>query len=64
MKLIIKYFDKCLRRKTKQYHVDSLDFKTWPKQARDLISSLDNVIEGIYYIQYDIYDYKQRLESG
>ena len=63
MKLIIKYFDKNLRRKKREYHVDSLDFKTWPKSARDLISSLDNVIESVYYIQYDINDFK-RLESG
>ncbi len=63
MKLIIKYFDKNLRRKTKQYQVDSLDFRTWPKQARDLISSLDNVIESVYYVQYDINDFK-RMESG
>lgn len=63
MKLIIKYFDKSLRRKTKQYHIDSLDYNTWPKSARDLISSLDNVIESVYYVQYDINDFK-RMESG
>lgn len=63
MKLIIKYFDKNLRRKKREYHVDSLDFNTWPKQARDLISSLDNVIESVYYVQYDINDFK-RMESG
>ena len=63
MKLIIKYFDKNLRRKKREYRVDSLDFNTWPKSARDLISSLDNVIESVYYIQYDINDFK-RMESG
>lgn len=47
----------------KQYQVDSLDYNTWPKSARDLISSLDNVIESVYYVQYDINDFK-RMESG
>ena len=64
MKLIIKYFDeKTKRRKQRIYDIYSLDFHTWPKQALMLIDSLSNVIESIYYVQYDINDFK-RLESG
>lgn len=63
MKLVINYFDKQKRRKHREFSVDSLDCRTWPKQALRIIDSFDNVIDSVFYVQLDINDYK-RLESG
>lgn len=63
MKLIINYFDAAKRRKHREFNIFSLDYRTWPKQALKIINSFDNVVENIYYVQFDMDDYK-RLESG